>query len=292
MEIVKIVNNFYDRITPVIEKEVLFNTSYVEKFIIPAVCIAYYLIMLFLLPKIQKRKRWLNPTKEEWKAKHGNSKKIRPLNKVSFVWNIMLVIYSGITFGFFFFETISVFIENKGFTEGFLALTCNANYQRQNQRPALTFWGLGFAISKIFEFNDTLLLILKKPERPIRFLHSFHHVTAFLVIWAMMIESSPIMTICACMNTGVHTVMYFYFALTDQRIFLPVAIYLTSLQFLQFVVGITSAAIVLFKNIRGNECSGSTVLSGVITLLYGSYLYLFGQFFVSKYIKKPKKRDQ
>lgn len=47
----------------------------------------------------------------------------------------------------------------------------------------LFFWYYIFYLSKVYEFVDTWIQLLKKREPP--FLHVWHHCTTFLLCWVM-----------------------------------------------------------------------------------------------------------
>ena len=40
-----------------------------------------------------------------------------------------------------------------------------------------------FYVSKIFEFTDTIIMVLKKNDRQITFLHVYHHFSIFMIWW-------------------------------------------------------------------------------------------------------------
>jgi len=64
-----------------------------------------------------------------------------------------------------------------------------AFYKKITQRAVfkkpspMIFWAHSFALSKFAELMDTVFLVLKHPDRPVPFLHWFHHFTVLLFTW-------------------------------------------------------------------------------------------------------------
>ena len=102
-----------------------------------------------------------------------------------------------------------------------------------------------FIYSKLAELFDTLWLLLRKS--PVILLHWYHHVTVLLYCWhsySMRIGSGLWF---ASMNYTVHSIMYFYFGLTQcgpkgRRIAKKFSIAVTLLQLAQMVMGIAVGA--------------------------------------------------
>merc|ERR1712154_89634 len=91
----------------------------------------------------------------------------------------------------------------------------------------------------------------------------------------------------AAMNFSVHAIMYGYYFLMAMKIkpkFFS-AMYITLAQILQMVVGVvvTSLNIYYFMTDSSGTCnlSGKALFAGII--MYGSYLFLFLQFFLGRY---------
>lgn len=70
-----------------------------------------------------------------------------------------------------------------------------------------------FYISKIPEFGDTFLMMLKQNYRQISFLHLYHHSSVF-IFWFFVVSVGPGGEAywSAMLNSGVHVVMYGYYA--------------------------------------------------------------------------------
>ncbi|KAK9808113.1 hypothetical protein WJX73_007786 [Symbiochloris irregularis] len=95
-------------------------------------------------------------------------------------------------------------------------------------------------ISKAYEFMDTLIMILRKNDRQITFLHVYHHATTFFpCVWAMVNfgPGGDGYFICA-LNSFVHVLMYGYYLVTCLGYKPPKAIKksITTVQMVQFAL--------------------------------------------------------
>ena len=74
-------------------------------------------------------------------------------------------------------------------------ICCN-DYNRENPPIANLLWL--FYVSKIWDFWDTIFIILGKKWRQLSFLHVYHHFTVFLIYWLdlqVMYDSDVYITI-------------------------------------------------------------------------------------------------
>lgn len=99
------------------------------------------------------------------------------------------------------------------------------------------------------------------------------------------------------MNYGVHAVMYFYYFLMAIKIRPPWAMMVTALQISQMFVGVTFT-ILNFIYVGSDRCTISHSNNLAAFGMYGSYLFLFMEFFISRYFvkspssnKKAKKKE-
>lgn len=160
-----------------------------------------------------------------------------------------------------------------------------------------------FILSKIPELIDTVFIVLRK--KPLIFLHWYHHVTVLAYCWHSYVTESGAGLYFISMNYTVHAVMYFYYFLMAIRSipkWFPSWI-ITTIQILQMVVGTAVVCYSIYfknygsKNFSVGSCNvefENLVVGGII---YASYLYLFMEFAVKRYIfkgdakKKPAKKD-
>ena len=148
------------------------------------------------------------------------------------------------------------------------------------------FYSFLFDLSKVFEFVDTLFIVLRK--KPLIFLHYYHHVVTMLFCWycnQTVHKYGCHGFFFAAVNLFVHAIMYSYYALMALRIRIPspIARMITVVQIVQMVIGI---AIVLTHA----TCPVvDETAFGLGCVLYLSFFALFAKFFISRYMAKPKK---
>jgi len=140
-----------------------------------------------------------------------------------------------------------------------------------------------FNLSKVFEFVDTLFIVLRK--KPLIFLHYYHHVTTMAFCW--FCNQTAIDVGChgfyfAAMNFFVHFVMYTYYAIMAMRIRIPnfISTFITTLQIVQMIVGVA----VVYTLSTCYHVDNTTVFFG--SVLYLSFFLLFAEFFCKRYFTK------
>ena len=150
-----------------------------------------------------------------------------------------------------------------------------------------------FYISKIYEFVDTFIMLLKGNIKQISFLHVYHHAPISF-IWWMITRKAPggDAYFSAALNSWVHVCMYTYYlsaALLGKnkhvrQKYLWWGKYLTQLQILQFVLNLLQAM----------YCSAYSPypqwISRLLFVYMLSLLVLFGQFYYSKHIALEKRK--
>mmetsp|Transcript_4467 Transcript_4467/g.9763 ORF Transcript_4467/g.9763 Transcript_4467/m.9763 type:complete len:272 (+) Transcript_4467:241-1056(+) len=77
------------------------------------------------------------------------------------------------------------------------------------------FWSYVYYLSKFLHFGDTVFKVLYR--KPLDFLHVYHHAVVALMCWNWMTFAQSLQTLGLLANTGIHVVMYYYFALTIYR---------------------------------------------------------------------------
>lgn len=176
------------------------------------------------------------------------------------------------------------------YRNGYTFTPC-VGYDQTNPPVANLLWL--FYISKVWDFWDTIFIVLGKKWRQLSFLHVYHHLTIFLFYWLnshVNYDGDIIVTI--LLNGFIHTVMYtYYFICMHTKVpetgkSLPIwwKSSLTSLQLVQFVTMMSQGSYLL--------ATGCPTVSLRVTLTYVVYIlslfFLFAQFFVQSYMK-PKK---
>ena len=156
---------------------------------------------------------------------------------------------------------------------------------------ATGLWVQLFIYSKIPELVDTFFIVARKKN--LIFLHWYHHVTVLLFCWHSYATEASTGLFFVAMNYSVHAVMYGYYFLMAVRMkpkWLPPAV-ITVAQISQMVVG-TSLCVMSFFLLQKEESSCAVKKENVIAgaLMYGSYLYLFAEFAVKRFILAPRKK--
>eukprot|EP00929_Paragymnodinium_shiwhaense_P070996 TRINITY_DN36070_c0_g1_i1.p1 TRINITY_DN36070_c0_g1~~TRINITY_DN36070_c0_g1_i1.p1 ORF type:complete len:359 (+),score=42.73 TRINITY_DN36070_c0_g1_i1:52-1128(+) len=147
-------------------------------------------------------------------------------------------------------------------------------------------WLQIFIYSKIVELGDTFFLVARK--RSVTFLHWYHHITVLVYCWYAYAYMTSQAHIFVAMNYAVHAVMYFYYGLMSFKlpsIIPPVVI--TASQIMQMVIG----TLVQFRSLYlciwpepdlPCHVHYPSTVGGCV--MYGSYLVLFLQYAVGRYL--------
>lgn len=152
-----------------------------------------------------------------------------------------------------------------------------------------------YFISKIIEFMDTFLMVLRKKESQITFLHVFHHSSILMVWWVVMSYLPGGQSwLSSSMNCLVHIVMYAYYALAaipSMKGKLWWKKYITKFQLTQFVL-------ILIHTLQTGFTGCDFPVWGVyfLTTYMIMMIVLFGNFYLQSYLKnqsfKQKKAEK
>ncbi|KAG9510891.1 Elongation of very long chain fatty acids protein 4, partial [Fragariocoptes setiger] len=162
----------------------------------------------------------------------------------------------------------------------------NVSNDPYEMRIARVIWW--YFMSKLFEFSDTLFFILRKKNNQLSFLHVYHHSSMFLVWWvaARFVPGGSSITP-TLVNCTVHVVMYLYYglaALGDRyKRYLWWKKYLTVMQLLQFMIGISFAIHMITTG-----CQFTRWMQYVFMAYAISFVVLFGNFYRHEYHVRPK----
>lgn len=152
-----------------------------------------------------------------------------------------------------------------------------------------------FYVSKIWDFWDTIFIVIGKKWRQLSFLHVYHHTTIFLFYWVnvnVLYDGDIFVTI--LLNGFIHTVMYTYYFISmhtkipnsDKSLNIWWKPCLTLFQLAQFCCMMTQATVLVL--------GGCKQVSREVTIIYFVYIltlfFLFAKFFVSSYMKPKKKK--
>ncbi|KAL7460718.1 hypothetical protein ACHAXS_001161 [Conticribra weissflogii] len=156
-------------------------------------------------------------------------------------------------------------------------------------------WVQLFILSKFPELLDTFFIVIHK--KPLIFLHWYHHITVLLYCWHSYVTTSPSGLFFVVMNYSVHAVMYGYYFLMAMKWrpkwFDP--IFVTVMQLSQMFIGIAVTIFAFYyynHPVEGKECHIRKENNVAAFIMYGSYFYLFAQFFVGRYFRVKVKGDK
>lgn len=151
-------------------------------------------------------------------------------------------------------------------------------------------WVQLFILSKFPELLDTFFIVIHKKE--LIFLHWYHHVTVLLYCWHSYVSSTPTGLFFVVMNYAAHALMYGYYFLMAIKMkpkWLK-GFYITTAQITQMIGGVivTIMSFYYYNKHNGDRstCFIQKQNNAAAFLMYGSYLFLFCQFFVMKYFNK------
>jgi len=203
------------------------------------------------------------------------------LTGVMFVHNVLLSIGSGTLLLLIVHQLIKEFQAH-----GYETLLCDKNHVASYTNGTLVcFFYYLFYLSKIYEFLDTVFLILKK--RPIIFLHVYHHFITLILAWVCQAYLVPVQWLSICANLAVHTLMYYYYALASVGRTVSWKQHLTTMQIVQFVLDLLlGSGGFLYSWYSNWSCAGHPNAWLFGQLVIYTFLALFIQFFARSYGKK------
>eukprot|EP01083_Nonionella_stella_P039319 106936_1 len=148
------------------------------------------------------------------------------------------------------------------------------------------YWSYVFYLSKYYEVVDTYVVMLKG-RRPSN-LQVYHHIGAMIgcALWYHA-ESMGSYTFIVP-NSFVHSIMYFYYALSVLKIKVPFKSWITTIQMIQFLFAHCSIIYILF------HCSScQTFIDTGISIYHFVYItwlfYMFQRFYDKTYKKKERR---
>lgn len=150
-----------------------------------------------------------------------------------------------------------------------------------------------FYVSKVVEWMDTVIMLLKQNYHQVSFLHVYHHTTIFALWWlASLAAPGGESYYSAMVNSGIHVVMYGYYFLTLLFPSGPVRSVLNTFKFVitkgqmtQFAFNCLQSAYDLVWVPRA-ELKYSARLLNILFWYMISLLALFGNFLVKNNTKK------
>lgn len=145
-----------------------------------------------------------------------------------------------------------------------------------------------FYFSKPIEFIDTFIMVLKKNNHQISFLHLYHHVATFLIWWGVVYYApGGDSYFSASQNCFIHMLMYSYYFLATLKISCPWKNNLTQAQMLQFCLNAIQAIYVIYYPTAYPRLWAFVLLTYMITLLA-----LFGNFYIQSQRRGGKSKEK
>jgi len=201
---------------------------------------------------------------------------------IKFIYNVSQIMLCA-------YMTIEAFF--LAYRNDYSVLPC-VGYSQENPAVAQLLWL--FYISKVWDFWDTFFIVIGKKWRQLSFLHVYHHTTIFLFYWLNAnVNYDGDIYVTILLNGFIHTVMYTYYFIcmhtkipgTDKSVPIWWKSSLTLMQLFQFVTMMSQGTYLMV-----NQCKTTSfpvVATYVVYIL--SLFFLFAQFFVASYVKKPSK---
>lgn len=222
-------------------------------------CFAYFLVIFGIKYVVMRNRAPFNLT--------------LPLN----IWNALLALFSIMGTVMLFPEFIGT-IQNNGFQASY----CKVYGFTKGSNG---FWGWLFIVSKLFELADTVFLVLRK--KPLMFLHWYHHILTLIYAFYSYPHTPGFNRWGIFMNFFVHAFMYSYYFLCSMKMRIPrrVAMFITSLQILQFVLSVLILAhLGILIYVRKVDCDFDDSIFKLALFMDITYLILFVNFFCKAYV--------
>jgi len=181
---------------------------------------------------------------------------MEPLHNLFDLYLFIILFYVFIVLGHFFlgFPLEVESLQRRGLFETF----CDIGEESWNNGMGYLQWL--FYLSKYYEFIDTLILIVKKKEPS--FLQEYHHIGAVLSMWSLVVTRTGLGYSFLLLNSGVHTIMYAYYASTvypiTRGMLSIVKRYITLMQITQFFIGVIFMAGPIIVALMGIGIGGRT----------------------------------
>jgi hypothetical protein len=173
---------------------------------------------------------------------------------------------------------------------GFREAICDYMVLRVGGPSFLWMWV--FTMSKYIELFDTAFMVIRR--RPVSLLHWYHHMSVLAYTWFAVVVGFTPGWYFATINSGVHTIMYFYYYRSACGVRLTYDRLITTLQLTQMVVGVAVTGFWAYFHYSANgatacPCAHGDVAMASAIVIYGSYFLLFLSFYLSRYVNKAAK---
>eukprot|EP01122_Echinamoeba_exundans_P007537 TRINITY_DN2342_c0_g1_i1.p1 TRINITY_DN2342_c0_g1~~TRINITY_DN2342_c0_g1_i1.p1 ORF type:complete len:277 (-),score=42.86 TRINITY_DN2342_c0_g1_i1:162-992(-) len=138
-----------------------------------------------------------------------------------------------------------------------------------------------FYYSKVVEFFDTILMVLRKKNDQVSFLHVYHHVSVFALWWiGVKWVAGGSAYFSSMQNSFVHFWMYGYYLFATYGIQVPWKRHITKMQMAQFLINSAHSMYGLWI-----DCPFPRWMHWGMLIYMASLFTLFLNFYIQAYIK-------
>ncbi|SCO93316.1 long chain polyunsaturated fatty acid elongation enzyme, putative [Plasmodium malariae] len=146
-----------------------------------------------------------------------------------------------------------------------------------------------FYLNKLFDFMDTVLIFLRRKWNQFTFLHIYHHISVFLIMWInTSVGYDGDIYYVITINSIVHFIMYLYYFIASLKFSIPLfaKACVTYIQMIQFICIMIPTSSVLYLKYNSLYPRKLMALSFYYSI---TLLVLFAQFAYNAYIRPKKK---
>lgn len=165
----------------------------------------FYISTIIMFQPAPKDKVTISSTSKSQEIKKPKERKFGTIEKIIFVHNLILAIFSALCF----INTVPI-VYNSFIAKGYSKFVCDFHTLYDPEISDFGYWSYLFYLSKYYEFIDTWIVIARG-RRPI-FLQEYHHVGAVIAMWGITVTQSAGGYIFVIENSFIHTIMYTYYA--------------------------------------------------------------------------------
>ncbi|KAF8371677.1 hypothetical protein PRIPAC_78106 [Pristionchus pacificus] len=173
------------------------------------------------------------------------------------------------------------------FKKGFNASLCSTRDGFFTGRNGLAVFVL--LLAQLPAFLDTLFIVLRKQK--LLFFHWYHHALTLCFSWYAYSAGAPSGRHLLYFNAIIHAMMYSYYFLTSLNIRPPLIvskfITLAEISHFFFIVYML-VHLTMLVYVYQEPCQFDSTCLALTWMMDLSYLYLFIEFYMKKYHKKPK----
>lgn len=209
------------------------------------------------------------------------------IQSITILHSFALAVYSGWT-AYYTIPLVLKFISaNQGGLQGLTAAVCDINGILWNEYD-FKFWATHFYISKFYEFIDTSIIVLKGRKPSV--LQTFHHAGIVLMMYGFVVSSASVVLIVVCFNSVIHTLMYSYYVLAAFGVRSALKSYLTQLQIIQFLLGVSIS--IPYQFVPGCLKKSQSIALGITQIYTFILIALFVSFYVNTYSNRKSEKSK